>query len=204
VAPGIHNAVAIAAAASGFQVITGDGNSSSLTVSGPLALAGKFNTGPLTLNWSPGPGGIGYSTSLLDLLAGSTLTAATVLVASSLVVGGAGASLAVSGALTVGYGPDTPWGISVVDGGAVQAGSLAVTSFLFALPSISVDPTSSFEVGTAGDAAAREFTVDAGATATLGGEVNASVVDDGMISTGGGEPGLPTTLDGPISGTGVL
>jgi collagen type I/II/III/V/XI/XXIV/XXVII alpha len=203
VAPGVHNAVTIAAAASSFQVITGDGNSSSLTVSGLLALSGKFDTGALTFNWSPGPDGVAAIASLLDLLAGSTLTAATATVGSSLVVSGAGASLAVSGVLTVGYEAEVPSDISVVDGGAVQAASLTLTAGSGYLPALLIDPTSSFEVGTAGDAAAGELTVDAGATAVLDGQVNTPILDDGTIIIGGGLLGT-TTVTGAISGTGML
>jgi hypothetical protein len=76
VSPGSQNSVTIDSAASSFQVITGDGNSTSLTVSGLLALSGKFNTGPLFTDE--------FSAGVLDVLAGSTLAAATATVGGSL------------------------------------------------------------------------------------------------------------------------
>ncbi len=61
-APGSNDAVTIAAGSAAADVITGKGNSSSLTLSGSVALSGQFTTGALTNNGS------------LHLNAGTTLT----------------------------------------------------------------------------------------------------------------------------------
>jgi len=45
VAPGANDAVSITAASGIVDVITGKGNSSSLTTSGPVVLSGQFSTG---------------------------------------------------------------------------------------------------------------------------------------------------------------
>jgi large repetitive protein len=176
VAPGSNDSVTIGAAAGGaVQVITGTGNSASLTINGSTVLAGQFTTGSLDFNANNG----GQPSFVLDT----------------------GDSLAVSGAATIGYpdvievngGAFTVGGtvteldygnIQATNGGIVQIGGLISAEFSGGL---SVDSTSQAEIGSANDAVTGELVVDSGASLSSSPTnfYNApTIVNNGTISGG--------------------
>ena len=174
VAPGVHDAVAINAGTYQLpQVITGTGNSAQLTIGGDVTLSGKFSTGGLAV----------ASGDTLTVQSKGSLSDSG---SASGAIAAAGGSIVVAGTLT--------GGASASGGGKVQLGALSGGA--------SLDSTSSMEVGTKGGAKAGAFTVDAGATATLGGLTAPSVVNHGtMTNTGGSHPVVYT---GSVTNTGVI
>ncbi len=193
--PGVNNAVTIASALRNFQIVNGNGNSASLTLTGQTALNGGFTTGTLTL--AP----VNESEPVLDLIPGAVL-----LDGGAATLGGTtdvdGSTLSVGGTLTA---SDTLDGgdINVFNGGLLRAGALMLgngSSFSI----LGIDATSTVEIGTAGGATAGALTVDAGRTAALAGEVDGNLVVNGLISIGAGEYGIETDLGGTLSGTGTL
>ncbi|HST75627.1 MAG TPA: Hint domain-containing protein [Acetobacteraceae bacterium] len=201
VPPGVHDAVTITGApGAGFEVISGPGNSASLTVTQNLAVSGAFNTGALTLGSSTGVGTVGT----LDLLAGTTLSASSVAVNDGrLALTGAGTRLTDSGTLTVGskgsfYGLDGA--LSLTNHASAQVGDVTLTQPPPSSSSITVDSTASLEVGTGGTSTAGAVTVDAGATLSGAGSISGKLVDNGTVSAIGG--GL--SISGDVSGSGKL
>ncbi len=163
VAPGVHDSVTINARDPGTpQVITGTGNSASLTIAGDTVLAGAFTTGSLSFT------GGSVDTNDLWIYAGDSLT---VNGDADRGPGGlhvAGGTVKITGTLT--------GGLDASNGGVVHAGSVAgVSAFL------DVDSTSSIDVGTK-SAAAGSITVDVGATATLVSAFAPTVVNKGTLN----------------------
>jgi hypothetical protein len=124
VAPGINDNVTIDASGGGAtDVITGTGNSASLTIEGTTVLAGQFTTGTLSLVATPG---VFDGAGSLQLNAGDTLT----------VTGDAGlvqhASLTLGGTLTVdgNFSGGSDNGLTI-DGGTLTAGSLTTSETFF-------------------------------------------------------------------------
>ena len=184
---------------SSYQIVAGPGNSASLTLVGNTTLSGTFNTGALSVGTAALSGG-------LSLAAGAILNTTTAtLLTGPLQATGTGTKLAVSGTLTVG-GTRTAFGyvldaLSAGGGATVQAGNIAMVAMSNAGDSLSVDATSSIEVGTVGAAALGKLTIDAGRSLTGTGNVTASngIVNNGTIIAQGGN----LFLD-PITGSGSL
>jgi hypothetical protein len=221
-APGANDAVTVYAAAGGStHVITGTGDSASLSIIGPTLLSGQFTTGTLDFEGSANP----TSNADLALNAGDTLT-----VAGDATVGDAdyGGFDIVGGAVTIGgnlafnaYSSVN----EVSDGGVLSvAGSVTsscpdvsisgTTGARIQLASVSgaislgVDNASSLEIGTAGGGASGAITLDPGASVTLGGPSEEpscltapSIVDDGAIVAAAGEC---LALDGALTGSGQV
>jgi hypothetical protein len=102
-------------------------------------------------------------------------------------------------------------GVSVFDHAGAEAGTLSLfgnvtvedASTLQAANAdingtVSVDGTAAFEVGTGGGTPARAMSVDAGATYSGSGAIDAPLVNNGVLVATS-----PLTLDGPVSGSGV-
>ena len=187
--------------------VLGPGLSGTLTLLGGVELSGAFATGALAVGASdPANARDG---ARLSLSAGSTLAVASALLAyGSATVNGAGSQLADAGALVMGApataGMPEVNTLAVQGGGAVQAGSLVMTSSLDVYNTIRLDSSSLLEIGAAGGAvstAARgAVTVDAGATLRGAGSVIApAIVNAGTIEAQGS-----LTLNASATGTGVL
>ena len=216
VPPGANDAVTIPAAANNAtQTIPGTGTSLSLTLNGPTTLAGTFSTGALIEN------------GVLTLGSGNSLAVSGNAVENtSLIVNGG--TLAVGGTLT-----DTS-ALLAENGGSVKATSLALSGFTStvtaqsggsiklsgltlsntfstrAFDSLTVDATSSIEIGTAGAATAGQLVVDSGVTVTVpaatpgtGGVAlslsasaivnNGTIVDNGILNLSVGSGGVGGT-----------
>ena len=222
VAPGANDGVTIDAAAGGStHVITGTGDSASLSITGPTLLSGQFTTGTLDFDGSTNP----TSNADLALNAGDTLT----------VAGNATVDDADFGGFDIGGGAVTIGGNlafnayssvnEVSDGGVLSVGGSVTSSFpdvsisgttgariqlasVSGAINLSVDSASSLEIGTAGGAALGAITVDPGASVTIGGPSEEpscltapSIVDDGAIAVTAGES---LTLDGGLAGSGQV
>ena len=178
VAPGGNDNVTIGSLGNALSdVITGTGNSASLTIAGAAILDGQFTTGKLVMGTSTTVfGGI-----VLD-------SGASLLVTGDVTGGNNGAPISSSyqingGTFTVdgNFAPNSA-NISASDGGHVQLAWLASSYGNFDV----LDATSSLEIGTAGGTAAGTFTVDSGVTTALTGNVQApSIVDNGTIVVAG-------------------
>ena len=174
VAPGVHDSVTINSGTYQLpQVISGAGNSAQLTIGGDVTLSGKVSTGALSVS------------------SGVSLTVQAK--ASLSVSGAASGAIAAAGGSIIVAGTETG-GVSASSGGKIQLGALNGTGVL--------DSTSSIEVGTKGGAKAGAFTVDAGATATLGGLDAPAVVNHGTMTNAGG--GHPVVYTGAVTNTGVI
>ena len=201
---GSNNAVTLAGPTGGrFQVVNGPGNAASLTVLGNTVLNGTFNTGALTIGTGSGATA---NTAWLDLLAGTVLHATSAnLAAGTVEISGAGAKLAVTGALNFATGQNTVKSLAVSNGASLQAGSIAITpepSTSLATSIVVADTTSSVEVGTQGGAAAGTITIDAGNVLSGAGTILAAngIVDNGTILAQGGT----LILTDRVTGTGQL
>ncbi len=165
-----------------FEDITGQGTCASLSTGGNTILSGNFATGQLT-------GGAGA----LVLGLGTTLTAAQASFAGTeMLASGTGAALAVSGTLSLAGGAL----LATLARGSVQCATLSLNG-----GAVSVDVTSSVEVGTLGGAAAGCVTIDTGNLASGSGTIGAagSITDNGLILAQGGTLAL-----GVVSGAGTL
>jgi large repetitive protein len=194
VAPGSNDNVTINSSFNGEPyegavVVTGIGNSASLLINGSVILAGQFTTGQLVMGSTTTLGDLSLSTGASLLVTGSAT--GNPIEASYNVEGG---TLTVDGAFNATYAE-----ITVANGGHVQlAGSTSVSDF----GTVSVDSTSSFEIGTTGGAAAGSLTVDAGVSATLSGSITAtSIVDNGTILFSAESV---SALYGTLAGTGQI
>jgi len=222
VAPGANDSVTVDAAAGGAtHVITGTGDSASLSITGPTLLSGQFTTGTLDFDGSTNPS----SNTDLALDGGDTLT----------VAGNATIDDADFGGFDVGGGAMTIGGnlafnayssVNEVSDGGVLSVAGTVTSAspevsisgttgariqlasVSGVISLSVDSASSLEIGAAGDAALGAITVDPGASVTIGGPSQEPscltapiIVDDGVIAATENES---LTLDGGLTGSGQV
>src|SRR6185437_15485194 len=185
VAPGIGDDVTLNSPAPSFgavvpsTIVVGDGNAASLTVTGSVALDGQFKVA-------------GTFTGSGALMAGSSLSAASVQVSSLLLVSGTGARLTDSGTLTV-------QGIMAVSNhGIAQAAGLSLPNF----GTVSVDDTGTIEIGGTGGAVAGALTVDAGATVQGSGIIDGAVVDNGTIAPAG--PSGFFEVVGDLTGNGSI
>ena len=169
------------------QVITGPGTSASLSsaslvVIGNTTLRGNFATGALRQGTAAAPGSLG-------LVSGATLAAATLSIVSGTVsLAGAGTRATVAGAATLGGTSGTganAAAIIVTGGAALQTGPLSL------LPAdsqdrITVDATSSLEIGSRGTAVAGTLTIDPGQTLAGAGSIAAAIQNDGTVIAQGG------------------
>ncbi len=196
----------------------GTGTSASIEVLGPYTLAGTFLTGHLQVDVG-GAWGLHSSTELshLTLASGASLSASDAEIDNALSVSGAGASLTVAGnahlgtASVFGYPLGAVYGagtIAASGGASVRLGGLTLSStsvtFLDFPPFVytgrlSVDGTSTVEIGTAGGAAAGVVTVDDGFTITGNGEIAAAVTNNGWLRANAGDA---LQIDGAVQGNG--
>jgi hypothetical protein len=221
-APGANDSVTIDAAAGGStHVITGTGDSASLSITGPTLLSGQFTTGMLDFDGSTNL----TSNADLALNAGDTLTVAGNATVDEADFGGfdiGGGTVAIDGNLAF----DAYSSVNEVsDGGVLSVAGSVTSSFpgvsisgttgariqlasVSGAIDLSVDSASSLEIGTAGDAASGAVTVDSGASVTMGGPSEEpssltapGIVDDGAIVAAAGES---LNLDGELTGSGQV
>ncbi|MFI4935049.1 MAG: beta strand repeat-containing protein [Caulobacterales bacterium] len=168
-------------AQTGLSLLAGDtlGVSGAATLNGgtvSIAGAGAELTvgGTLTTN---------FGTAAIDLTAGGKLsvTGAASLWDSPLTV--TSGDVTVGGALSL-----TGAALTLSNGASVQVASLTTAENSILLPSISVDSSSTLEIGTAGGAVAGAVTIDSGAKLTLDSDtpISASIVNNGLIDSAGG------------------
>ncbi len=123
VVPGAQDSVFIGGpTGTSNETITGAGLAASAAFTGNTTLAGQFGFGSLSVG-ADGSGG------LLGIASSATLTAGTAMLASgSIVAGGSGSQLLVSGLLTLGTGQNGIGGASctldATNGGDIQAAGL--------------------------------------------------------------------------------
>ncbi len=168
IAPGANDSVTFNSSESLFQVIGGIGDAASLTFDGDNVVIGSLTAGVLN---------IASNNSILDIDSGAAVTASSIFVGA----GGAvydtlnldGGSLQAGSIVLVADYDE----ISVSDGGAVHTDSLTIAE-----SDITVDGTSSLEVGTLGNAAVGALTVDPGETLQISlVGISANLVDNGNI-----------------------
>ena len=193
IAPGSNDLVSVTGAGgASYQTLTGLGNAASLTLAANVALAGSFSAANLAIG--------GTAAGNVIISGGYQVAAGAVqLLLGTLALNGAGAVLNVAGTISLGDpAPPNPAGVlSLANGATLLAGGVAMN----ALSRISVDASSTLEIGTLGNAAAGYLTVDAGATlVATNGTVAAPIADDGVIAVGG--YGLSVT--GAVHGAGQL
>jgi hypothetical protein len=127
--------------------------------------------------------------------------------AANLLVTGAGSYFAVTGPSTyfnVGNGS-----VSVVNGGSVEVAYLVYLGEFPGSSSLSVDGTSTFEVGSAGGATAGAVTIDPSANGVTPqiygfGTIDANLVNNGYLSASTNASGLAMEVTGAVTGTGLI
>ena len=190
VAPGALDTVAISvpgnlagylAGPDDGEVVRGQGASAALTLTGNVVLGGSFTTGVLSVQ-PPSS----YAGEVV-LAAGTSLTAASAVISGTLEV--AGAQLTVTGAVSGGGS------VSATDGASVQ---LDTTSGSTNLGTLTVDNTSSIEIGGQGGATAGSVTVDAGQVLTAQ-TISAPLVLNGTLNAM-----TSVGVQGAVSGTGTI
>jgi len=196
-APGAGDAATITGGQGSYVVVGGSGQVATLSLVGDVALTGGVVAASTVLGTSSAP-------SSLDITAGASLAGSVLsAVNGSVVASGAGATLAISGLLTLGTGqsgvglPVT--GLSASEHASVTVGGLAMGGGSGS--SVVVDAISSVEVGTLGLATAGVVRIDPGAVLRGNGAVQstASIIDNGSLIAEGG-----TLTLGTITGTGTL
>ena len=203
IAPGINNFVTLTGlGGTAYQVVSGPGNAAGLTLAGNTTLRGAVNVGTLVVGSTSVAGA-------LCIAAGTVVNAgvATLLDGPAL-INGAGATLNVAGALTLG-GPATGFDYSFVSntltlsgGAAAQVDSLVLVAGPLITNAVNIDSASTLEIGAAGNAASGMLTIDAGKLLVGSGTIRAvnGIVDQGIILTQAGT----LRIAGPISGTGQV
>ncbi|MGI4977977.1 MAG: hypothetical protein ACRYG6_13640, partial [Janthinobacterium lividum] len=195
--PGAADSATITGGQGSYVLVGGTGQVASLNLIGNVDLTGGVTAASTSLGTSSAPSSLEVDAGAS--LRGTELTA----VNGSVVVSGAGATLAISDLLTLGGGmsgvglPVTS--LSATEQGVVSVGGLIMGGGSGA--SVSVDSISSIEVGTLGNAAAGVVTIDAGAFLQGSGNVQSTgaIVDNGSLVANGG-----TLTLGTITGTGTL
>jgi hypothetical protein len=190
-APGAANTVTLATGTVAMPIINGNGNALSVTQSGSVALNGVFDFGTLA------------QTGVIDLLPGDSLTAGqmtNVGFHSTLVANDA--RIDITGDFTMGDTFVDPGALDAYDTAIITAANLTLDD-----GGIWVDPTSSFEVGTAGAPADGALTIDPGDSITvveLGGALNANLVNNGTVLIGRFDNGSELTVGGSVTGSGTF
>ncbi len=194
--PGVQTATVITGGSgTSFQSITGTGTCSSLVLNGNGFFFGSFTAGSLAIGQDSSSSATTTAGTLVTTVF-TTFTLGSCLVANGdFLVAGAKSVVDVSGTLAVSDNGLASV-LSVTQKAAVQTGALTLGG-----GSVSVDATSSLEVGTLGGAAAGYLTIDPGAVASGYGTLDqlGTIALNGLVSAAGG-----TLLLGPTSGTGTL
>ena len=174
----------------GPVTISGTGTADAVTTNGTVTFDGIFNFGTLVGSFI-GPVPLTHTT----VPAGATLTIGGLQLYGQLDVTGIGASLVDAGTLSL------PGHVSldVTNHASARLGGLGmVQGFLNSdIPVLTVDGTSTLEIGGAGGAAAGAMTIDAGKTVTTAGTVAADVVNLGTLTASG-------LITGGVTGAGRL
>ena len=209
--------VVVGAAAPGTQVVSGPGGLGTA----PGVAGNATFVGGTTLNGSLFFSTLAVGTASLagSLSVGSGALLTTVntnVLYGPLTTTGANTRLTVSGTLTLG-GPRTATAndnptLAVQTGSVVQLGKLTLlpsttvvagTTYTTGTANVSVDATSSLEIGTVGSAALGKITVGAGRIVSGTGTLSAGgrgIIDNGVIQASGGI----LTLTDPVTGYGTL
>jgi fibronectin-binding autotransporter adhesin len=188
IAPGVNDLDTIQGGTSAFTTITGPANAASLTLTGEVALIGQYAVGELQI-------GAGATTGLLALGAGTDLQAAQAAITGGIVA--QGGTLLTTGTLTLQSGV-----LAASAAAILQADFLVLAG---AGDAVTLDSTSSFEIGTAGAAALGDITIDAGFVLSGSGVLSAQgqIVDQGTITAMAGAGGAALAI-GAVSGAGTL
>ena len=216
------------------DTVAGMGQSASLLLYGNLTLDGTFRTGALDMALFYTPSQAYYTSASLTVTgAGNSLRASSVRAAGNLTVNdggtvavvagydiqsgrpggnapdyqldgirvdGAGSKVMIGGTLTTDNASD----LLVTDGGYLQARRMTLDN-TYGVAGYQVDAQSTIEVGTAGNAAAGTWTVDAGSILTIEKSVRLSApefVVDGWINDVGGLD--LTGSPGDVTGSGQI
>jgi len=198
IAPGVNDLVTLTGnTGTSYQVVAGPGDSAGLTLLGNTTLSGAFNTGALRV-------GAGTDAGALYIAAGGMVAAGTATLVGPVQVSGAGAKLTVSGALRLSGGSNYPYSepLAAAAGATIQAGSVVMVSLAYGNDTITVDSTSTFEVGAAGGAVAGNLTIDAGRVLSGAGNLDPSgnVANAGTILAQGGS----LRINSSVTGAGTL
>jgi fibronectin-binding autotransporter adhesin len=192
VAPGVNDLDTVQGGAKSFTTITGPANAASLTLLGEVALVGQFAVAVLTVGDMPGQGS---STGLLALGGGTTLQASQVNVTGGIVA--QGGAMAASGTLTL------QSGVLAVSAHAVLAAASLIMAG--AGDAITLDATSSLEIGLAGDPVAGDIVIDPGAILAGAGVLSAAqIIDQGTLTATAGGGGTVLSVGAAVSGSGTL
>jgi hypothetical protein len=200
VAPGKNNIVTINGPTNGqFLVVAGPANAAALACTGDTALTGSFALGTFTL----GVGDAQPGSSILDLLPGSVVAAATVLVADGELSLSGDTDLAVAGTITLGGGPPG-LGLPVTMLSATEGATITTLGLSMgggSGDSLITDPTSIIQIGSGSGATTGAVTVEPNTTVAANGDINpfGAIVDQGTITASGG-----ALILGSVTGSGAL
>ncbi len=184
------------------ESISGTGTCASLFATGNTVLSGVFAAGQLTVG-EAATQTQAADPAMLEASSGSTIAAAGAdLADGDLIATGLGGAVTVSGTLEIGGGAAGGLQAAVLaaqNRGTMQLGGLFLADG--ATDSVTVDTSSSIEIGTLGGAATGALTIDPGSQATGQGNLDSA----GTITNNGVVEALGGTLEvGAISGTGTL
>jgi len=189
IAPGAHDLVTIQGAGGGaYTTITGPADAASLALFGGVSLSGSYAVGALLVGGASQAGA-------LALGAGATMQAAAATVFGDLML--QDGDFATAGLLTLNGGA-----LLATGGAVVQAGTLTLISPGTGTgAALTVDATSSLEIGSAGDAITGDVVVDSNAVVSGAGALDpdGAIVVAGTITASGG-----TLTLGTVSGAGTL
>src|ERR1700722_2909754 len=155
-APGGTDSASIAVPV-GFDVVFGPASAASLDVSGDAAFAGGGAFGSFAAG--------GFADA--EILAGSSVAAAGATLGDTVQIAGAGAALAVTGALMLDAA-----NVNLFDHGTLRAASLVIGSASYD-GAIAMDATSTAEIGTADIATPGTLAIDPTVTLTYEGSIYA-------------------------------
>ncbi len=183
VAPGANDSVVIAGSTSTLQVVSGQGDAASLTISGQLVLGGIFQVGSLNLG--------SFATVVIG--PGATLGATNAsLQVRALDVSGAGAAMHSSGVLQF----SSIGTLDAIGGGTITAAGMSTTGETV----VSVDSASAIEIGAGGGATTGSIVIDSGTTVDGAFLFSGPLIDNGVISTGS----LTAQMNAPVTGNGTI
>jgi hypothetical protein len=185
IAPGAHDLDTVQGGSGGtYTSIVGPANAASLALADNVALVGTYDVGTLTVGSASQAGALALSGSTSLQAAGATIY----------------------GDVAMNGGGFTTAGLLTLNGGVLIAGSNAVAQAGTLVMDgtgavLTVDGTSSLEIGTVGGAAAGLVTVDAGAVLSGAGALDptGNIAVQGTITASGG-----TLSVGNVSGAGTL
>ena len=153
--------------------VTGGGDSASLAFLGTDTVLGELNTGTMAV-------GSASASVTLDIDAGATISAITATDAGTISTSGSSAALITSGQLQLGFSSNAGI-LSATDGALVQASNLVFSTEAFS--QITVDGSSTIEIGNLGGATTGALTIDSGQRLSGPGSVFGNLIVNGAVSS---------------------